>query len=187
MVDRRWLSKKMSYALRHNPDKYGLSMDVEGWVSVQELLAGINRVHNESLSRPVTEADLIDVIEHADKRRFAMREGEICALYGHSIPMLIHHEKADPPAVLFHGTSHQALESIRQEGLRPMSRQYVHLSTDREMAESVGRRHDAHPVILVIDAAAAQRDGIAFYRGNERVWLCDALPARYLSAVEERS
>ncbi|MEE1044433.1 MAG: hypothetical protein U0L51_02965 [Olegusella sp.] len=34
-------------------------------------------------------------------------------------------------------------------------------------------------------AAAAHADGVAFYpTGNERVWLCDALPAKYLRVME---
>jgi putative RNA 2'-phosphotransferase len=36
-----------------------------------------------------------------------------------------------PPAILYHGTSPSAAKNIMSEGLRPMNRQYVHLSTDK--------------------------------------------------------
>jgi len=62
-----------------------------------------------------------------------------------------------------------------------MGRQYVHLSLDTETALAVGRRKAAAPVLLHVDAARAASGGIRFYLGNEKVWLADAVPARYLS------
>ena len=64
-----------------------------------------------------------------------------------------------------------------------MGRQYVHLSTDVETAISVGMRRDEDPVILEIDAQAAFRSGIKFYIGNDKVWLCDELPVRYIKTL----
>ena len=43
-----------------------------------------------------------------------------------------------------------------------------------------GMRRDEDPVILEIDAQAAFRGGIKFYIGNDKVWLCDELPVRYI-------
>ena len=121
------------------------------------------------------------------KRRHEIRDGHIRALYGHSFPMRVAFEPACPPAVLYHGTARRFLPSIMEEGLRPMSRQYVHLSADTDMARQVGSRHDRRdpPVVLRVDAAAARGDSVAFYpTGNERVWLCNALPAKYLSVFK---
>ncbi|MDO5066768.1 MAG: RNA 2'-phosphotransferase [Propionibacteriaceae bacterium] len=69
------------------------------------------------------------------------------------------------------------------EGLLPMSRQQVHMATDVEMAHAVGSRHASRPVILRIDAAAAQAAGIQFYPGSDRVWMAETIPARYLSKL----
>ncbi|VTU52080.1 putative RNA 2'-phosphotransferase [Lactobacillus rhamnosus DSM] [Lacticaseibacillus rhamnosus] len=38
-----------------------------------------------------------------------------------------------------------------------MNRDFVHLSSDLDMAKQVGSRHDAHPVIFRIDALAHSR------------------------------
>nr|WP_297945564.1 RNA 2'-phosphotransferase [uncultured Fibrobacter sp.] len=81
-----------------------------------------------------------------------------------------------PPAVLYHGTTHRALLQILQDGLKPMQRQYVHLSIDVETATRVGKRRDSEPVILNIDTEAAQKAGIQFYIGNDKVWLCNRVP-----------
>lgn len=67
-----------------------------------------------------------------------------------------------------------------EEGLLPNNRQYVHLSQDIETAHSVGIRHDSKPYILKIDAKQVWKDGIKFYYGNEKVWLADKIPSRYI-------
>lgn len=74
------------------------------------------------------------------------------------------------------------------DGLMPMSRQYVHLSADIDMACHIGSRHDRRdaPLIIRVDAAAAHEAGVHFYpTGNERVWLCAALPAAYIEVTSE--
>lgn len=177
-----YLSKKISYALRHNPQKYGLKLDKEGYTKISDLLAGLNRIHR--LDPPATIADLEKIITTGDKQRFKIKGNQICALYGHSIPGIIQHQPAMPPAVLYHGTARRFLVSIQQNGLLPMGRQFVHLSTDIPMAEQVGSRHDQYPAILKVDAARAVHDGIQFYIGNDRVWLCAELPSRYLTRIK---
>jgi putative RNA 2'-phosphotransferase len=62
-----------------------------------------------------------------------------------------------------------------------MGRQYVHLSVDEAMAAAVGWRKSAAPIILRVDAAAAHAAGFVFYVGNEKVWLADAVPARFVA------
>ena len=44
-------------------------------------------------------------------------------------------------------------------------------------------RHDTQPVILMINAQSAFQDGVAFYLGNEKVWLSETIPPQY---IEER-
>ena len=37
------LSKTISHALRHKPEEYGLTLDSEGWVPIQELLHALGQ------------------------------------------------------------------------------------------------------------------------------------------------
>ena len=98
----------------------------------------------------------------------------------HSVDTVIQKEEAAPPEILYHGTTHKAIESIMNEGLKPMNRQYVHLSTDVETAKLVGSRRDKDPIILTINAKKAYDDGIKFYIGNDKIWLSDPLPTKYI-------
>lgn len=178
MKENVFISKKMSYALRHNPDKYGLKLDEYGYTDLNHFIAALNRVHRFNPS--LTEQRIREVMKDSNKERFRIKNGKICALYGHSIPGIISHRQATPPAILYHGTARRFIPSIKKLGLLPMKRQYVHLSTDVPMARQVGSRHDSHPVILRINTKSAQADGIKFYVGNDEVWLCDELPAKYI-------
>lgn len=172
------LSKAMSKALRHRPERLGVTLGPDGSVGLSELVAALNR--RGGWPRPLDESDIMHVVEHGSKQRFAVEDGRIRARYGHSVPLAIAYERAEPPATLYHGTSEANLASILREGLLPMGRQKVHLSVDSQTAEQVGLRRGGRVVVLGIDAAAASGDGIAFYRGNEDTWLADAVPAEYL-------
>ena len=61
-----------------------------------------------------------------------------------------------------------------------MGRQYVHLSLERETAIAVGRRKSPDPIILVVNAQNAWKAGVAFYTGNEKVWLADHVPPEFI-------
>ena len=94
--------------------------------------------------------------------------------------MHISKEPVIPPDILYHGTTHKALDAIMNDGLKPMGRQYVHLSVDTETAVQVGKRRDNDPVILKIDALKAYNDGVRFYKGNDKVILADHVPQQYI-------
>lgn len=111
-----------------------------------------------------------------------IRDGRIRALYGHSVPGRVERTAAGPPRWLFHGTSPSAAEVIGVDGLRPMGRQFVHLSVDRDTARAVGSRKSDLPVILRVDARAAAEAGVAFYAGNKMVWLADFVPPKFVAA-----
>ena len=171
------LSKEIAYALRHKPEEYNLSLDVEGYALIDDLLEGINNKHK--YSKVITIDDINEVIRISDKKRLEISGEYIRALYGHSIDTKIEKQEIMPPDILYHGTTHKAIDSILKEGLKPMNRQYVHLSKDIDMAIRVGKRRDNDPIVLEIDAKKAYEDGIKFYKGNYDVILVDFLPYIY--------
>ncbi|PKQ31275.1 MAG: RNA 2'-phosphotransferase [Actinobacteria bacterium HGW-Actinobacteria-2] len=175
------ISKFLSLVLRHSPETVGISLDAQGWVGVDELLAACGQ-HGRSISR----AELDEVVAISPKRRFAFSEDgrRIRASQGHSVSVDLGYEPSDPPAVLYHGTVARALEAIREDGLRPMQRHHVHLSADIATALSVGGRRGA-PVVLVIDAAAMSAAGIAFFVSANGVWLTEHVPSRFISSWGE--
>lgn len=174
------LSKEVSYALRHAPWEYELEMDEEGWVPIGQLLDALHRAEKW---KNICETDMNEMIEKFEKKRHEIKDGKIRAFYGHSIPMKILKEEKMPPDILYHGTAKRFIQSIMENGLLTQSRQYVHLSQDVKTAENVGKRHDGIPCILIIDAKKAWDEGIKFYLGNEKVWLSDAIPSKYIKEI----
>jgi len=174
------LSKFLALILRHQPERFGLALDEEGWASLPEVMEILRGLPN---FRWATRADVMRIVEEGtrgDKRRFQVEGSRIRARYGHSLAQPIRYEPCVPPPLLYHGTSPGALEAIRREGLQPMERQYVHLSPDTEMAIRVGDRHDDRPVVLTVRAADAHAAGITFYRAEETVYLAKRIPVEFL-------
>ena len=179
------LSKFLALILRHQPERFGLVLDEEGWASLSEVMEILRGLPN---FRWATRADVLEIVEKGSgdgKRRFEVEGDRIRARYGHSVARPIRYTPCSPPARLYHGTSPEALPSIRREGLKPMGRQYVHLSLDPETAARVGSRHTAHPVVLTVRAAEAHAAGIEFYRAEESVYLARRVPPDFLELPEE--
>lgn len=172
------LSRAVSHALRHEPWLYELELDEEGWADVGALLTAMRQ--ESPVWSNLTEPDLAEMIRASSKQRHEMVNGRIRALYGHSLPGKLLRTPAGPPAQLFHGTSPAIEPEIRRGGLLPMGRQYVHLSTDQDTAAAVSRRKSADPIILVVRAEDARKAGVAFYAGNEKVWLADRVPPEFI-------
>lgn len=172
------LSKTISHALRHEPWLYELELDDQGWVFTELLLAALREERAEWSN--LTEADLVQMIATSDKQRHEICNRRIRALYGHSLPGKLLKQVAEPPEVLYHGTTSGAIDTIKDQGLKPMGRQYVHLSSDADIARQVGRRKARDPAILVIQSYVAFQKGVRFYYGNDHVWLADAILPKFI-------
>lgn len=175
------LSKKLANILRHTASQIGLQLDEQGFVNIKELLLYIN---NNSKWKDVTVEDIYLVINKIEKQRFEIQNDKIRAFYGHTFNQKILKTEKIPPHILYHGTSHENMHKILSEGLKSQMRQYVHLSSDVTIATDVGKRKDKSPILLIIDALAAFKDGIKFYIGNQTVWLSDYIPAKYIKILK---
>jgi len=131
----------------------------------------------------VTASILAEMISSSAKVRHEidLDGGRIRALYGHSIDGRVTTSSvAPPPEFLWHGTSPDSIGSIMIEGLRPMSRQDVHLSPDPATAKEVGRRRSTTPVLLRVRAGEAALTGLEFHRGNGLVWITTSVPPQFI-------
>jgi putative RNA 2'-phosphotransferase len=172
------LSKIISHALRHEPWLYELELDEDGWVPVSQLLESLRS--DGEVWQDLSASDIERMILSSTKRRHEIADGRIRAIYGHSIPVKLRRLPHQPPSILFHGTHPSSVQAIKKCGLKPMNRQNVHLSADKETALGVGRRKSPDPVLLCIRSFEAFQNGVAFYKGSEKVWLADDVPPKYI-------
>jgi putative RNA 2'-phosphotransferase len=127
----------------------------------------------------LTWEDVEAAVRDGQPCRFEIEDGRIRAAYGHTISTALRREPSVPPETLFHATEEAALPDIWRVGLRPMGRQFVHLTEDLEYALRIARSNQ-NGVVLVVDARTAVGAGVVFHRANEHVWLVAELEPRFV-------
>lgn len=176
---RKRLSKFMSGALRHFPGDAGLSLDKRGWTSYDDLVAAVVGKYDWAESGHVA-----GVIATDPKGRFERSEGRVRAVYGHSVDVSLEPTGSPVPGELYHGTDPENAPAIREEGLKPMGRQQVHLSETIEEALEVGRRHASDPAVFVVDAAGMEEGDHTIGRRGKGIYTTDRVPPEYLSMLD---
>ena len=175
-------SKFLSLVLRHQPDAAGITLDAHGWADVEKLLIGMTQA-----GEPVDLEMLEEIVRTDEKQRYSFSgdHTKIRANQGHSIPgVTVEMTRPEPPEYLYHGTAERFLPMILQEGLKPMTRQFVHLSAQYETAHTVGKRH-GKPVVLLIRAADFAADGHRLLLSANGVWQAETVPPEYFSVMED--
>lgn len=175
------LSKFMSYALRHKPEDYNLSITKEGWVSVESLIIAASRDRHTLNFEKINE-----IVLDCKKKRFQLSDdmSQIRAVQGHSYKKVeLSFKQEVAPEFLYHGTTIRYLNSILATGLNKMARHFVHLSPDIKTASSVGMRH-GKVVILKIKSKQMEEDGYKFNLSENNVWLIDKVPVKYIEVLK---
>ena len=174
--ERENIGKYLALILRHKPEVIGISLDEHGWGSVEDIIKGIRKQY------PQMSMKLLEEIVATDsKGRYSFNGDKtyIRANQGHSIHVDVELKEAIPPDVLYHGTAVKYVLGIKDKGLIPKSRLYVHLSKDVDTAIKVGERH-GDPVIFEVDTKQMIKDGYKFYLSENGVWLTKEVPVQYL-------
>ena len=170
------VSIKLSYLLRHCQNPRYIQLD-GGWASVKDILEVLRA------SYPQVNREVLDEIVRIDeKQRYSYDSTgmRIRANQGHSIPgVVIRMETPVPPEFLYHGTATKTVGIILREGLKPMKRDFVHISSDIETAVRVGKRH-GNPAVLTIKARDFVEDGHVLYLSPNGVWLTSFVPREYI-------
>jgi len=176
------LGKFIALVLRHQPDIIGATLDPNGWLDTAVLLA--------NTQQSISIAELEEVVRLDGKGRYAFNDDktQIRAVQGHSVTVdagerLL--ERHELPIELYHGTAAANIKSIMKDGLKPGSRQFVHLTADKETARTVGKRHSKaeEPIILTVLAHRATHNGFPFFMSENGVYLSKHVPAVYIDPV----
>lgn len=166
-------SKRLSYFLRHHPEEAGCTIDKYGWVDIDTLCKNTN----------FTKEYLREIVDSDTRYTFSEDGKKIRAFHGHSVDGIIYTNEVEPPNILYHGTSKDLYEKIKESGyIKGMSRVLVHLSDTKEKAKVIGERH-GDPVLLQIDCSSMIDDGFKFYKSEDGVYLCEDIPLKYILKI----
>lgn len=167
-------SRFLSLVLRHAPEKANLTLDSNGWVDVDQLLANTD----------ITFDQLLNIVATNDKKRFTFNadESKIRANQGHSVNVNLELERVNPDFMLYHGTAEQHMVSILQTGLNKGQRHHVHIAKDNTTAVTVGKRSGT-AVLLEVDAPHMVKDGYEFYISKNGVYLIEHVPPKYITRI----
>lgn len=173
--DETKFSKFLSLVLRHSPEAVDITLDQNGWVDINILRkAFVYRGWKVSVEQ------IEQIVANDNKQRYSILNGKIRANQGHSVNIDLQLPAIVPPDTLYHGTVKASLDQIFKTGIRPMSRQFAHLSGDVGTATTVGSRR-GDPIILKIDAKRCHEDGFEFFCSENKVWLSKHIPSEYIS------
>ncbi len=171
------VSKLLSYVLRHKPEVLNITLDKNWWANIKEIIEKFKEFENID----ITYEQIKQLVKDNDKQRFSISENwkKIRANQGHSININLDLKSIIPPYILYHGTATRFIESIKQKWLIPMSRQFVHLSSDLDTAQKVWMRH-WKPTMLKIQSKKMYENWYKFYLSKNGVWLCSKVPYEFI-------
>ena len=173
-------SKYISLLLRHKPEAGNLTLDSHGWCDTNKLINAVKREFGQFDLNSLEE-----IVREDSKQRYSFNENKskIRANQGHSINVDLEFKEIIPTKTLYHGTATRFLDSILKEGLKPQSRQWVHLTDKLEEAIATGRRH-GKPVVLYIKVDKMLEDGYKFYISENNRYMIKHVPSKYIEVGE---
>jgi putative RNA 2'-phosphotransferase len=170
------LAKLMAYILEKHPEEFGLVLNPDGFVTIKELLKAI---HEESGYGYVCRSHLNE-IQISIPASLEIVDDNIRAINREALvpPSPVDH----PPKILFTCIRRKAHAVVLDKGIHPQGADHVVLSSDREMAERIGRRKDSQPIVLEVHTARSCQQGVRFYQSGDSLFLADFIPLDCFSA-----
>ena len=176
------VQRLITTALRHKPELLDLHIDKSGYCSVEELVASLRRIGHK------IDKNYIETVGKNERFSFNSDHSKIRADYGNSLGLLLSNMYSDaemPPDILYHGTSLDSLEGIKEKGIirfangKNKPRDHVFLTESTSVAKKKGARHGCS-VTLPINAIKMYKEGYLFYHAKLDIWLTDHVPSEYI-------
>lgn len=173
------ISKALSYLLRHGAIKENLSIDNNGFISIEALLN-----HNRLKTHKCTREDIERIVANNDKKRFVIdyEKNTIAATQGHSmkikpddsvlVPIT---QVSDLPEKLIHGTNLKHCLLILESGkLLRMGRNHIHLSpgiVGKDSQVISGMRKNSN-IFIYIKKDQDTLSHLQLFKSLNNVYLC---------------
>ena len=165
------LAKFISYMLGRRPDEFGLVPDTDGFVKIKELLKAIcveeglryvRRFHIDEIlfTLPDPPIEISDKLVRAKSREHLPER----------IPA------SNLPKLLYTCIRRKAHLFVMDKGIFPIGRGHVILSSEKELAEKMGKRIDHTPVLLTVQTQKSSNNGVVFFQAGDLLFIANAIP-----------
>jgi 2'-phosphotransferase len=171
-------SRKLTKILRHQVLDFGLDMDSEGYIKLNDIISiGLKEFKDLEIEH------FVNIVENNNKKRLDLKLNSdgiylIRANQGHSDSIGKHlsddlaFETINTPLEeIFHGTERKFLESILQDGLNKMSRSHIHLVENIDREKQISGFKKISNILIKVDMKQCMEDGMIFYRSKNDVIL----------------
>lgn len=170
------ISIRISYLLRHNPEN--LKMDEYGFVSVKDLLVKLK----------ITMSELESLVQNNNKQRFSFSDNKelIRANQGHSNGLApnLNLKEVNEEICLYHGTSLNSWNIIKESSIKPMARNYVHWTADINLAKKRAKQQsDNDGIIITLKSKPYIDDGNKILLSDNKVYLTKEIDNKYLTRM----
>jgi putative RNA 2'-phosphotransferase len=176
------LGRILTGILRHFPDRYALTIDERGWISLPQIVRAISQKH--PAYHWLRTQHLVAIAETDPKGRYEVRDDRIRATYAHTVEVDLDLPTENIPDHLYYPVTEEEAAIVLEVGLKPSDRKKVHLSKTALDAHSAGSVRRPQPVILEVDASRARADGIIIMQAGKTVFLVEKVPPEYLKRIE---
>jgi putative RNA 2'-phosphotransferase len=166
------LAKLIAYILERRPNEFGLVTDSQGYIKIRDLLKAISE---EEGWKYVRRFHLNEVLISIPDRAFEISDRFIRSKHRELLPK--HVPALNPPKILYTCIRRKAYPSVTIKGIYPSGFSQVILSSERGMAEKIGKRIDQFPVCLTVQVHPSVEKGVVYYQAGDMLFLAEFIPA----------
>lgn len=189
------LGRIITGILRHRPEKYHLEVSESGYVNIDEIVQEI-RFHYRRFHF-VGPSHIFAIVLTDTKGRYQLTDNKryLRATYGHTIDVDLSDLPTDGvPEVLYYPTNREEFEILRENGILPSDRRWIHLSSSDEKAYIAGLYHFDEPLLIPINSESVIAGGEIIYHAGPEVFICKFVqpesmmePVEYEGQIDEQT
>jgi putative RNA 2'-phosphotransferase len=165
------LAKVLAYVLGRNPSEFGLVPDADGWIKTKELLKALAE---EEGWRHIRKNHIDEVLMVVSDSPIEVEGASIRARQRSNLKPFTPNNNT--PLQLYACVRNTAYPFTLGKGIIPSGHPYVILSDTSAMAERLGKRTSASPIILTVHVTKMSSHGIPILHAGGSLYIVEKVP-----------
>ena len=167
------LSKFLAYILGRRPDEFGLVLENDGFVKIRELLKVLSEEEGFGYAR---KSHLEEIVKIVWEPPIEINDNSIRAVSRNLLPETVPVDSETVPTLLYTCIRRRAHAHVLEKGIAPSGYNRVVMTSDKELAEKIGKRIDKTPVMAIINSRQLIDAGVIVLKSGECLFQADYIP-----------